>query len=100
MAGNVWEWVADWYDEYDEGYYSSRSGQNPTGPSSGTSRVLRGGCWDESGWGGRVSLRTGTYNDMAYFGIVKLNRASTRTWSLPASQFNYLGFRCARDGNP
>ena len=40
--GNVWEWVSDWYDS---GYYASSPSNNPSGPSSGNSRVLRGGSW-------------------------------------------------------
>jgi formylglycine-generating enzyme required for sulfatase activity len=43
LAGNVREWVADWY-----GNYSSGRQVNPTGPSSGTGRVLRGGAWPDA----------------------------------------------------
>jgi serine/threonine-protein kinase len=45
MAGNAWEWVADWYDE---NYYEVSPSANPPGPETGTSRVLRGGGWQNS----------------------------------------------------
>jgi len=42
MAGNVWEWVLDWYDSND---YSKSAKRNPKGPAKGTAKVIRGGSW-------------------------------------------------------
>ena len=43
VMGNAWEWVADWYDDK---YYSRSPVHDPIGPSSGQSRILRGGAWN------------------------------------------------------
>ncbi len=75
MAGNVYEWVNDWYSSsYYNSYPSGGWPSNPTGPTSGTYRVLRGGFW----------------NYYAYY-----LRVSDRGSSGPTLQNNLYGFRCA-----
>jgi formylglycine-generating enzyme required for sulfatase activity len=53
LSGNVWEWCSDWY-----GSYGSGPQTNPKGPSSGSTRVLRGGCWGIIARHCRVSSRS------------------------------------------
>jgi formylglycine-generating enzyme required for sulfatase activity len=67
MHGNVDEWCLDWY-----GSYSTSSVTDPTGPSTGTARVLRGGCWVE--WAGRC-------------------RSATRASREPSAESSFFGFR-------
>jgi formylglycine-generating enzyme required for sulfatase activity len=64
MSGNVTEWCSDWYDE---NYYSSSPSNNPTGPTSGSRRVNRGGSWGSFAHFCRVSARGYGNPDNRYF---------------------------------
>ncbi|MDW8326912.1 MAG: bifunctional serine/threonine-protein kinase/formylglycine-generating enzyme family protein [Anaerolineales bacterium] len=72
MAGNVYEWVNDWYRG---AYYLEAPDVNPLGPTTGTLRVLRGGAWNSESREVRAASR---YN----YG--------------PTRRENFIGFRCAR----
>ena len=72
LAGNVWEWVADWHDS---DYYDRSPSHNPTGPSSGEYRVLRGGSWNS---------------------VPHHVRSANRLGHDPDCMINLVGFRCAR----
>jgi formylglycine-generating enzyme required for sulfatase activity len=74
LAGNVWEWVDDWFSASDD-----RSGtptRNPKGPHSGTRKIIRGGAW---------------YNNWTAV------RSARREPTKPDATSDVIGFRCARD---
>jgi formylglycine-generating enzyme required for sulfatase activity len=72
VAGNVWEWVSDWYSS---AYYSdNQEWRNPAGPEQGVEKVLRGGSW--------------------YSSDTRFLRVSNRGKSTPDKVANEFGFRC------
>ena len=69
MHGNVWEWCSDWY-----GVYPMGSVSDPSGPSEGSVRVYRGGCWS---------------------GGAAFCRSAVRLWFVPSNRIDDYGFRVA-----
>ncbi len=66
MAGNVEEWVADWYAA---DYYANSSDQNPPGPVAGSQRVVRGGSFTSNGFDVRATARGRAIPDVDYPGV-------------------------------
>lgn len=79
MAGNVWEWCADWFDR---GYYASSPRENPTGPAAGSERVMRGGSW------------------LCADNFCSNYRPAARSSATPDTGLNNVGFRLAADTPP
>lgn len=77
MAGNVWDWCADWFDP---AHHLFASRENPLGPAAGKHRVLRGG------------------SHLCHPSYCNRYRVAARSGSTPDSSTGHVGFRCARDG--
>jgi iron(II)-dependent oxidoreductase len=70
LAGGLWEWCSDWYDE---GYWAHAPAADPRGPETGSLKAARGGSWNA---------------------VPLLNRCANRNAWRPGARFSNIGFRC------